>query len=52
MTTSTSALLEDADDVDRLAGRLLDDLREVLADAVERHAAAHLHAGLRTSAKR
>ena len=42
-----AGLLQDPDDVVRLAGRLLDDLRDVLADAVVRHAARDLHAGLR-----
>ena len=40
-------LLEDLDDVGRLARRLLDDLGEVLADAVVRHAARDLDARLR-----
>jgi hypothetical protein len=42
-----AGLLEDPDDVVRLPGRLLDDLREVLADAVVRHPARDLDAGLR-----
>jgi hypothetical protein len=41
------ALLEDADDVGRRAGGLLDHLAQVLADAVERHAAVDLHAEVR-----
>ena len=40
-------LLEDPDHVVGLAGRLLDDLREVLADAVVRHPARDRDAGLR-----
>jgi hypothetical protein len=40
-------LLENSHDVVRLARSLLDDLREVLADAVVRHAAGDLDAGLR-----
>ena len=40
-------LLEDPDDVVGLARRLLDDLREVLAEAVVRHPARDLDAGLR-----
>ena len=39
------ALLEDADDVGRRAGRLLDDLAEVLAEAVVGHAALDGDAG-------
>ena len=38
------ALLEDADDVGGLARRLLDDLAEVLAQAVVDHAAVHVDA--------
>ena len=41
------ALLEDADDVGRRAGRLLDDLAEVLAEAVVGHAALDLDAEVR-----
>jgi hypothetical protein len=40
-------LAQQAHDVDGRAGRLLDDLREVLAEAVVGHAALHRHAGLR-----
>ena len=42
-----AGLLEDADDVGRLARRLLDDLAQVLADAVVGHAAMHGHVELR-----
>ena len=42
-----AGLAQDLDDVGRLARRLLDDLREVLPDAVVRHAARHRDAGLR-----
>src|SRR5437867_5004461 len=38
------ALLEDADDVRGFAGRLLDDVGQVLADAVMGHASLYLHA--------
>ena len=41
------ALLEDADDVGRRAGRLLDDLAEVLAEAVVGHPALDLDAEVR-----
>ena len=41
-----AGLAQDLDDVGRLARRLLDDLREVLPDAVVRHAARHGDAGL------
>ena len=41
------ALLEDADDVGRRAGRLLDDLREVLPEAVVGHAALDRDAEVR-----
>ena len=46
-TTSRARSLQDPDDVVGLAGRLLDDLGEVLADAVVRHAAGDRDAGLR-----
>ena len=42
-----AGLLEDADDVGRLARRLLDHLAQVLADAVVRHAAMDRHVELR-----
>ena len=40
-------LLEDAHHVGRRAGRFLDDLRQVLAEAVVGHAAIDGHAGVR-----
>src|SRR6185436_7564269 len=42
-----SRVLEDLDDVGRLARRLLDPLREVLAEAVVRHAAVDRHVEVR-----
>ena len=42
-----AGVLQDLHHVVRLSGRLLDDLREVLADAVVRHAAGDLDSGLR-----